>query len=164
MFCSNHTLQVEDFPLDNIPCISEVDIASLLTPVSREEVLGALNTMKPFKAPGLDGFQVVFFKQYWNIVGEDIWRLVSDAFSQGKIDPSLSDTLIALIPKVDTPKTFKEFCPISLCNTIYKILTKVLVHRIRPILCNLIGPTKVVSFRGEVLRIMPLFSKRLFMP
>lgn len=112
----------------------------LLNPVSKEEVLGALNTMKPFKAPRPDGFQAVFFKQYWNIVGQDIKRMMNEAFSCGKIDPALLDTLIALVPKVDCPKTFKDFRPISLCNTIYKILTKVLVHRIRPILCNLIGP------------------------
>lgn len=66
--------------------------------------------------------------------------MVKDAFSSGKIDPALTDTLIALIPKVDSPKSFKEFRPISLCNTVYKILTKVLVQRIRPILSNLIGP------------------------
>lgn len=133
-------MQVVDFPLDNIPSISEEEKATILLPVCKEEVLGALNTMKSFKAPGPDGFQVIFFKQYWSIVGNDIWKMVNDAFSSGRIDPSLSDTLVALIPKVDNPRTFKEFRPISLCNTIYKILTKVLVHIIRPILCNLIGP------------------------
>lgn len=95
--------------------------------------------MKPFKAPGPDGFQAAFFKQYWSIVGDDLWSMVKGAFSSGMIDPALSDTLIALIPKVESPKNFNEFRPISLCNTIYKILTKVLVQRIRPILCLLIG-------------------------
>lgn len=140
LFCSNHTLLEEHLGIDNIPTISEEERIILSSPVSKEEVFGALSTMKPFKAPGPDGFQAVFFKQYWSIVGEDVWKLVSDAFTFGKIDPALADTLIALIPKVDSSKTFKEFRPISLCNTMYKILTKVLVHRIRPILCKLIGP------------------------
>lgn len=96
--------------------------------------------MKPFKALGLDGFQAIFFKQYWHIVGEDVWRMVSGAFVSGRIDPTLIETSITLIPKGDNPKTFKDFRSISLCNTIYKILTKVLVNRNRPILSNLIGP------------------------
>lgn len=100
----------------------------------------ALNTIKPFKAPGPDDFQAVFFKHYWDIVGEDIWKMINEAFSTGRIDPALTETLIPLIPKIDNPKTFKDFRPINLCNTIYKILTKVLVHWIRPILCNIIGP------------------------
>jgi hypothetical protein len=45
-----------------------------------------------------------------------------------------------LIPKVEQPSNFKEFRPISLCNTIYKLITKVLVNRLRPMLDQSIGP------------------------
>lgn len=72
--------------------------------------------------------------------GDDIWILVKDAFSTGYFDPVLSETLMALIPKMDNPGNFKEFRQISLCNTIYKIITKVLVNQLRPILNKLIGP------------------------
>lgn len=55
--------------------------------------------------------------------------------------PSLAETSIALIPKVDYLGTFKEFMPISLCNIVYnKIITKVLVNRLRPMLDSLISP------------------------
>ena len=36
--------------------------------------------MKSFRALGPDGFQPFFFKEYWDLVGEDLWRLVADAF------------------------------------------------------------------------------------
>jgi hypothetical protein len=96
--------------------------------------------MKPYKAPGPDGFHCIFFKQYWHIVGEDIFQLVSKAFQTGSFDTSIADTLIALIPKLDSPKTYKEFRPISLCNITYKLITKVLINRLRLILNNIIGP------------------------
>ncbi|MCI32183.1 RNA-directed DNA polymerase (Reverse transcriptase), partial [Trifolium medium] len=96
--------------------------------------------MKPFKAPGSDGFQCIFFKQYWHIVGDDVFKLVKDAFTSGHFDPTISNTLIALIPKVDSPTTFRELRPISLCNIVYKLITKVLVNRLRPLLDSLIGP------------------------
>jgi hypothetical protein len=86
------------------------------------------------------GFNAYFFKQYWHIVGDDVFNLVQSAFHTGHFDPTISDRLIALIPKVDHPNTYKDFQSISLCNIIYKIITKVLVHRLRPILNNIIGP------------------------
>ena len=58
----------------------------------------ALNQMHPFKAPGPAGFQGIFFKQYWLIVGDDVAHLISEAFTTGTFDTSLSETLIALIP------------------------------------------------------------------
>lgn len=65
---------------------------------------------------------------------------MKDAFATGFFDHSIAETLIVLIPKVDNPKSFKDFRPISLCNTIYKIVIKVLVNRLRPLLKDLIGP------------------------
>jgi hypothetical protein len=96
--------------------------------------------MKPYKAPGPDGFQPIFFKQFWHAVGEDIFQLVKTAFTTGYFDPAISETLISLIPKIDPPNSYKDFRPISLCNIVYKIITKVLVHRLRPILNSIIGP------------------------
>jgi len=96
--------------------------------------------MKPYKAPDLDGFHCIFFKQYWHIVGDNIFHMVQSAFHTGHFDLEISKTLIALIPKIDSPNTYKDFRPISLCSIIYKIITKVLVHHLRLILNNIIGP------------------------
>ncbi|PNX93586.1 ribonuclease H, partial [Trifolium pratense] len=79
-------------------------------------------------------------EEYWHIVGEDVYNLVCQAFASGTFNSCIGETLIALIPKVDYPQNFKEFRPISLCNTIYKLITKVLVNRLRPYLDQIIGP------------------------
>jgi hypothetical protein len=81
------------------PTIDEEGQNSLLRPVTKEEVSAALNSMKPYKAPGPDGFQCIFFKQYWHIVGDDIFHLVKTAFHTGYFDPAISETLILLSPK-----------------------------------------------------------------
>ncbi|MCI14528.1 RNA-directed DNA polymerase (Reverse transcriptase), partial [Trifolium medium] len=109
-------------------------------PVTKEEVSAALNSMKPYKAPDPDGFQCIFFKQYWHIVGDDIFKLVKTAFHTGYFDPAISETLMSLIPKIEPPTSFKDFRPISLCNIVYEIITKVVVLRLRPILDSIIGP------------------------
>ncbi|XP_024634474.2 uncharacterized protein [Medicago truncatula] len=120
--------------------ITEEGRNSLTAPITKNEVYAAFNSMKPYKAPGPDGFHCIFFKQYWHIVGNDIYHMVQTAFQTGHFDPEISNTLIALIPKIDPPTTYKDFRPISLCNITYKIITTVLVHRLRPILTNIIGP------------------------
>ena len=97
-------------------------------------------SMIAYKAPGADGFQAFFYKQYWHILGTDLHKMVSDAFSSGYGDTQMLETLLVLIPKVENPLHFKDLRPISLCNVAYKIITKVLVNRFRPLLTELVGP------------------------
>jgi len=58
----------------------------------------------------------------------------------GYFNPKISKTLISLIPKMGSPTSFKELRLISLCNVIYKIITKVIVGRLRTFPYSIIGP------------------------
>jgi len=113
---------------------------SLTTEVTLEEVRRAIMSIKAYKSLGLDGFQPFFFKMYWEIMKKDFWDLVHDTFKNGFYEDKIVETLIVLVPKIDHPKHFKDFKPISLCNVIYKIITKVIVQRLRPFLDELISP------------------------
>lgn len=162
LFCADSNTNSVPFVVQQVPQLSTEMAFKLTQPVTIEEVEEALSAMHPYKSPGPDGFRGVFFKYYWSIIYEDIFTLISQAFSSGYFDPSISETLIALIPKVDCPSSFKEFRLISLCNTLYKLITKVLANRIRPMLDFIISPFQSSLFLREELVIMPSFSKRLF--
>lgn len=140
LFQSSDSCVPDSLHLDCIPQICPELRDLLLHPVSMRNVCDALFSMDPYKAPGPDGFQPIFFRSYWNIVSQDVWELVVPAFSIGHIDPHLAETLIVPIPKIDEPKTLRDFRPISLCNVLLKLISKVLVRRIRPFLDDLIGP------------------------
>ena len=84
--------------------------------------------------------QPFFYKTYWDTAAYDVWDIVRTAFDFDTFPPTLAETLIIPIPKVDNPTTLKEFLPISLCNVFFKIIPKVLVHKIRPHMDSIIGP------------------------
>lgn len=65
------------------------------------------------------------------------------------IPDKLNDTLICLIPKMDEPKTVHQFWPIGLCNTLYKMVTKILVQWLKPFLLDLIHPFQASFIPGR---------------
>lgn len=83
------------------------------------------------------------------MVGDDIRHLVKEAFATGTFDTSIAETLVVLIPKGDNPTQFKDFRPISLYNTIYKLVSKVMVNRLRPLLSDIIGPQQSSFLPGR---------------
>jgi len=93
-----------------------------------------LHSFQKDKSPGPDGWTIEFFMGLYDILGQDILKLVEDTKSSGQIPTSLNSTFIALIPKADNPISLDEFRPISLCNCIYKIVSKIISRRVQRIL------------------------------
>lgn len=93
-------------------------------------------------------------------MGNDILELVSNAFTKGNINLTFVAILIVPIRKDDNPRNLKEFRLISLCNVLFKTISKVLVHRIKPYLDDLIGPFKVALFLEGAWAIMLSLPKR----
>ena len=101
--------------------------------------------MAPFTAPGPDGMSPIFYKSFWHIVGEDVTVVVLKVLNSSVVLESLNSTFIALISKVEQPRKVSDFHPISLCNVIYKLISKVLVNRLKNFLAKAI-PESQSSF------------------
>eukprot|EP00253_Pinus_taeda_P034910 PITA_34910 len=119
--------------------VSREDNLNLNRPVTEEEVSEVLKQMKNGKAPGPDGFNVDFFKACWNIVKQDILNVVEDSKKDKTILKALNTTFISLIPKQELAQTPDRFRPISLCNVVYKIISKVVANRLKPLLPTLVS-------------------------
>jgi hypothetical protein len=62
-----------------------------------------------------------------------------------------NDTVIGLIAKVKNPQSIKDIRPISLCSVIYKIISKGLVNRLRPLLDGMISSTQSAFIPGRLI-------------
>lgn len=82
--------------------------------------------MHPGKSPGPDGMSLGFYQKHWNIIREDVVKLVHPFFDTGRFDSQVTETNIVLIPKMNNPTTMTELRPISICNVSYKIILKLI--------------------------------------
>lgn len=90
--------------------------------------------MHPDKALGPDGFNPAVYQHIWNLCGPDIFHTAYKWLEQGMFPTSLTDTNVVLIPKCDNPEDMRDLHPISLCNVVYKIVTKVLANRLKKVI------------------------------
>ncbi|KAL5549525.1 hypothetical protein UlMin_004756 [Ulmus minor] len=105
--------------------------------------------MGSFKAAGPDGMPSLFYKSYWNIVGAEVVSAVRDFFITGTLHPYINTSNIVLVPKSQNATTVNHYRPISVCNVIYKVISKILADRLKPLLSQLICPTQSVFVLGR---------------
>ena len=107
---------------------------SLIREFTRDEVVIALKQIHPNKALGSDGMSAVFFQKHWSIVGNNITNMILNVLNHNIPISELNKTNISLIPKISNPKRMTDFRPISLCNVVYKLISKILASRLKPLL------------------------------
>ncbi|KAL0448194.1 UNVERIFIED_CONTAM: LINE-1 reverse transcriptase [Sesamum latifolium] len=129
--------------------LSEEDSAALITPVTTAEVKMAFFDVEEDKSPGPDGYSSGFFKAAWPIIGEEVTHAILEFFLNGKLLKQFNVTLLVLIPKVQAPSRVSDFRPISCCNVLYKVITKIIVQRLRPVLDRLISPSQNAFVPGR---------------
>lgn len=136
-------------PQDIFPELSRRDWDSLSRAYSTVEIDMVVKEMGSLKAPGPDGFQALFYQKNWALVAPKMYSLALDVLEGRGIPDHLNDTYIALIPKIVHLEFASQFRPIGLCNVAYKIITKVIVNRLKPILPGLISNTQASFVPGR---------------
>eukprot|EP00268_Persea_americana_P020047 TRINITY_DN2032_c0_g1_i12.p1 TRINITY_DN2032_c0_g1~~TRINITY_DN2032_c0_g1_i12.p1 ORF type:complete len:262 (+),score=40.11 TRINITY_DN2032_c0_g1_i12:330-1115(+) len=137
--------------LDNLHfrTISEENANWLENEFHEEEVKVAVFNLARDKAPGPDGFPLSFFHRFWDLLRVDIMVFIKEFHSRGKLSKSIGASFIALIPKKTGADSIRDFRPISLLGSIYKILAKVLAFRLQKILPSIISLSQGAFVQGR---------------
>ncbi|XP_016178091.1 uncharacterized protein LOC107620447 [Arachis ipaensis] len=129
--------------------ISEEDALALEVLPSLEEVREAVWDCESSKAPGSDGYNMNFIKKCWNEIGLEFTAAVLGFFQSSMLPPDANVTWVALAPNFIGVKEIKDLHPISMVRCVYKVISKMLVSRMRHIMPGLVGETQSAFVKGR---------------
>ena len=115
------------------------------------KIVQAIHSMHPTKASGLDGMPTIFYQKYWDIISDNVSKTIHNIINSNAPMADLNKMNIALIPKIKNPTKMSDLRPISLCNVSYKIISKMLVNRLKPILSTIILENQSVFVSGRLI-------------
>ena len=119
----------------------------LMGPFLEDEVRAAICGLNAEGAPGPDGIPVFFYKDCWARVGPDVMALMEEFYAGTCRMDRINRAYITLLPKISGAERVGDFRPISLSNSIYLIIAKVLANRLRELLGTLISPFNLLLSR-----------------
>ena len=143
----------------NITKLNEIQQLKLEGELTNSEILAALKCMKNEKSPGPDGITTEFLKFFWNDLGDFLVKALNFGYRTGSLSVSQKQGLITCIPKGNKPKRFlKNWRPITLLNTAYKLGAAAISKRIKAVLPNIINEDQkgfvTGRYIGEVTRLV----------
>lgn len=102
----------------------EQEDRTMLEQIFLEEVLSALRSMEGDKAPSPDGFSMAFLQQCWEVIKEDIMQAFQFFHASMSFEKSFNASFLVLLPKKNGAGDLKDFRPISLIGSVYKLIAK----------------------------------------
>ena len=133
----------------NFSRLNALEADNLELQFTEAEMINAPNDLNGDKALGPDGYTVAFWQSNWGTVKEDVLKLFKDFFETGKFVRSLNTTFIVLVPKKFEAEDLKDFRLISLVNSLYKLISKVLANRLKKVMSCLVNKAQIAFVEGR---------------
>lgn len=147
---ANRTLtSINIVALRKRPQLDDAQREALTTHITENENFACLKGIKDISAPCIDGSSAKFFKSSWNIIKQDIIKVVMDFFERKKMYKEIKCTLMTLIPKTTTTDMVKDYRHISCCTIIYKIISRIMTARPGKVLGSIIHRSQDAFFPSK---------------
>nr|XP_026429227.1 uncharacterized protein LOC113325233 [Papaver somniferum] len=102
-------------------------------------------------SPGPDGFPGSFFKFAWEIVGEDMIKVIQYCWRCRFIPKGLNSNFLFLLPKVKGAKRVDQFRPIGLANFSFKVITRIITTRLSRVVNQLVSSQQGAFIKGKTI-------------
>lgn len=120
-------------------------------PVTRDELTRAIGKMHRNKAPGSDGLTVEFYVYFWDIIANDLVKIFNSCYLREEMTTTQRLAILRLLFKKGEKTDIKNWRPISLLNTDYKILATAISRRLRPTLEEVIHEDQTCSIPNRTI-------------
>ena len=107
-----------------------------------------LEELPPGKSPGTDGLPTEFYSAFWDSLGDSLVQIFNERFRLGALTDSQRQALLRLVHKKDATNLVKNWRPISLLNTDYKIASKVITER-KSVIASIVHQDQTCSVPGR---------------
>lgn len=120
-------------------------------PLTVVEIGNALLKLNNDSAPGIDGIPVSFYKVFWNVLKQPVFDSIMHSIDRGEMSTTQKRGIITLFHKGKDLRRdlLKNWRPITLTNTDYKIFSKVLAMRMQQVLSLIINVNQSGFLKGR---------------
>ncbi|CAM5105041.1 unnamed protein product [Natator depressus] len=130
---------------EELPMVSTSDRDRLELPLTLAEFLEALRRMPTNKSPGMDGLTVEFYRVFWDVLGPDLVTVWAESLQSGVLPLSYRRAVLALLPKKGDIRDLRNWRPVSLLSTDYKIVAKAISLWLGSVLADVIHPDQTYT-------------------
>ena len=133
------------------PTLDNSDKEYCDTPMTLEEIGNSLKSLNNNSSPGIDGLTTSFLKFFWNKLRSIVLQSFQHSFDSGQLSTSQKRGVISLIHKgKDLSRSdLKNWRPITITNTDYKILSKCLASRIQKVITSIVNSDQSGFIKGR---------------
>ncbi|CAM2111060.1 unnamed protein product [Caretta caretta] len=134
---------------EELPTVSVGDRDRLELPLTLAEFSEALHRMPTNKSLGMDGLTVEFYRAFWDILGPDLVTVWAESLQSGVLPLSCRRAVLTLLPKKGDLRDLRNWRPISLLSTDYKIVVKAISLRLGSVMADVVHPDQTYTVPGR---------------
>lgn len=137
--------------MKDLPRLLEEQKEALDTDIELQELSTAVKQLSTGRAPGIDGLPAEFYKHFWEALGADLHKVFNWSFNNGKLPMSCTRAALSLLPKKGDLGVLKNWRPVALLCTDYKILSKCLSNRLKDYIGGIIHTSQTYCIPGRTI-------------
>jgi len=141
--CMKHLM---DCKLSTVPDAANL---ALEEPITLEEIYQAIKTGKPHKAPRYNGICLEFLKKTWETTKEGLLQIVNEMYTEELISEYRKFGIIVCIPNQLHATQVEHYRPLTIRNTDYKLVTRIIANRLRPWMQDLLQSSQHCGLMGN---------------